>query len=70
MGALTAALRTLLEQGDEVLVMEPYFPDHLAHITFAGGRLVGVPTRFRDGFLLKLEMIEKAITPPNQSDHL
>ncbi len=63
MGALAASLRTLLEQGDEVLVMEPHFPDYLAHITFAGGRLVGVPTRFENGFLPDPEMIERAITP-------
>jgi len=62
MGALTAALKPLLEPGDEVLLMEPHFPDYMAHITFAGGVAKKVPTFFEDGFVPRPENIEKAIT--------
>ena len=62
MGSLTAAFRTLLEAGDEVLLPEPHFPDYLAHITFAGGTLNRVPTRFEDGFIPNPEELEAAIT--------
>lgn len=62
MGGLTAALRTLLEEGDEVLLPEPHFPDYLAHIAFAGGRPVHVPTRFTDGFVPRPEAIAAAVT--------
>ncbi|MCG8565765.1 MAG: pyridoxal phosphate-dependent aminotransferase [Desulfobacterales bacterium] len=62
MGSLTAAFRTLLEQGDEVLLPEPHFPDYLAHITFAGGSLNRVPTRFEEGFIPRPEALEAAIT--------
>ncbi|ACN17343.1 AspC5 [Desulforapulum autotrophicum HRM2] len=62
MGALTAALRTLLEQGDHVLLVEPHFPDYMAHIAFAGGIAVKVQSRFENGFIPLPEDLEKAIT--------
>lgn len=63
MGALTGALRTLLEQGDQVLLVEPHFPDYMAHIAFAGGIAVKAPSRFEDGFVPKPKDLENAITP-------
>ncbi len=63
MGALTAAFRTLLEPGEEVLLMEPHFPDYLAHIAFARGHAVPVETRFDQGFLPDPDVIEAAVTP-------
>lgn len=62
MGALTAALRTLLEHGEQVLLMEPHFPDYLAHIALAGGEAVKIPSRFEESFLPRLEDIESAVT--------
>ena len=63
MNGLTAAFRTLLEPGDEVITAEPHFPDYLAHITLAHGKLVTVPTRFQGGFIPDPFAIESAITP-------
>ena len=63
MGALTAYFRTILDPGDEVLVPEPHFPSYRPHIEWAGGNLVHVPTRFEEGFVVKPEAIEAAITP-------
>jgi aspartate/methionine/tyrosine aminotransferase len=63
MGSLTAAFRTLLEPGDQVIVPEPYFPDYLAHITLARGQICPVPALFEDRFIPRPEAIEKAITP-------
>jgi aspartate/methionine/tyrosine aminotransferase len=63
MGALTAALRTLLEQGDHVLLVEPHFPDYMAHIAFAGGVPIKVSSKFEDNFVPSPEDIESAITP-------
>ncbi len=62
MGSLTAALRTILEQGDGVLLVEPHFPDYMAHITFAGGVAVKARTRFEDRFVPRPTDLEKAIT--------
>jgi len=63
MGALTAAMRTLLDPGEEVLLVEPYFPDYLAHVSLAGGKVAAVPTRMENGFVVRPEDIAKAVTP-------
>jgi aspartate/methionine/tyrosine aminotransferase len=44
-------------------VPEPFFPPYQAHISLAGGKMVQVPTSFDQGFSLKAEDVEKAITP-------
>ena len=62
MGALTAALRTVIEPGDHVLLLEPHFPDYMAHIAFAGGKAVKVPCTFEDNFIPRPETIENAVT--------
>jgi aminotransferase len=63
MGSLTAAFRTLLEPGDEVILIEPHFPDYLAHITLARGKVCPVAAAFEDNFIPRPEAIEQAITP-------
>ncbi len=62
-GGIVAALRTLIDEGDEVLVPEPHYPDYRAHIAFAGGTLRPVITRFEEGFIPLAKHIEAAITP-------
>jgi len=62
-GGIVAALRTLVDEGDEVLVPEPHYPDYRAHIAFAGGILRPVITRFEEGFIPLAQRIEAAITP-------
>jgi aminotransferase len=63
MGGLTACLRAVLEPGEEALVPEPHFPSYGAQIAFAGGEMVYIPTSFEDGFILRPESVEKALTP-------
>ncbi|MDR3673636.1 MAG: pyridoxal phosphate-dependent aminotransferase [Holophaga sp.] len=63
MGALVAYFRTVLDEGDEVLVPDPYFPSYRPHIELVGGRLVPVPTRFEERFVVSPEAIAAAITP-------
>lgn len=62
MGALTASLRTLLEAGDHVLLVEPHFPDYMAHITFAGGVAVKAHTMFEERFVPRPADVERAIS--------
>ena len=62
MGALTASLRTLLEQGDHVLLVEPHFPDYIAHIAFARGVAVKARSRAENRFIPLPQDIELAIT--------
>jgi len=62
MGALSAALQTILEPGDEVLIPEPYFPAYKAHVIMAGGHVVPVPTSFDTGFTLRPQDLKQAVT--------
>lgn len=57
--AINVALRALLDPGDEVILLAPYFPDYPAHVMNHRGRAVTVDTD--PGFLPDLAAIERAI---------
>lgn len=60
--ALLLLFMTLLNRGDEVIVMEPYWPTYLGQIRAVGGVIRFVRTYEEDGFVVKKENIESAIT--------
>ena len=61
--ALDLACRALLNPGDEVLYHEPCYVSYNPSIALAGGVPVPVSTYARDAFALKVENLEKAVTP-------
>ncbi|MET7487536.1 pyridoxal phosphate-dependent aminotransferase [Streptomyces sp. NPDC005538] len=65
--AIAAALLALLEPGDEVVALEPYYDSYAACIAMAGGTRVPVTLRphFEEGarFRLDLDELRAAITP-------
>lgn len=64
--AIDLALRALLNPGDEVIYHEPCYVSYSPSIVMAYGQAVAVETRKRDGFSLKAEALEKAITPKSR----
>ncbi len=60
-GALNVALRTVVNPGDEVIILIPYFCEYPYYIDNHGGKAVKVLTR--SDFLPDLDAIEAAITP-------
>ena len=60
--AIDLALRSLLNQGDEVLYHEPCYVSYSPSIQLAGGIPVAVATRAKDEFSLKASDLEKAVT--------
>ena len=60
--AIDLALRALLNPGDEVIYHEPCYVSYCPSITMAYGEAIAVPTYKEDGFSLKAETLEKAIT--------
>ena len=60
-GAMNAALKAILDPGDEVMVMMPFFPDYPFYITNHGGRMVPVETDAE--FSIDAAAIESKITP-------
>ena len=56
------ACQTVIDPGDEVLIIEPYFLPYYAAVEMAGGVPVFVSTRFEEGFAIKPERLEAAVT--------
>src|SRR4249919_671859 len=57
------ALMVTLNPGDEVIVPAPYWVSYPDMVLLAGGEPVIVPSRMEDGFKMRPEALEKAITP-------
>jgi aspartate aminotransferase len=60
-GAMNAALKAILDPGDEVIVLMPFFPDYQFYITNHGGRMVPVETDA--DFSINVSAVEAKITP-------
>jgi aspartate aminotransferase len=59
--ACNVILGAILDPGDEVIVLRPYFPDYPFYIANHGGKVVEVDTA--EDFLLRVEHIAAALTP-------
>ena len=60
-GALNVALKALLDPGDEVVTLCPYFVEYDFYAANHGGKLIRAETG--DDFQIDLEALEAAITP-------
>lgn len=60
--SLTISLSALAQEGDEVIILAPYFPEYKVFIAQAGMNCVEVKCRESD-FQIDFEAFEKAITP-------
>jgi aspartate aminotransferase len=57
------ALMVTLNPGDEVVIPAPFWVSYPDMVLLAGGEPVIVPTTMEDGFKMKPQALEKAITP-------
>ncbi|MDX2204259.1 MAG: pyridoxal phosphate-dependent aminotransferase [Hyphomicrobiaceae bacterium] len=57
------ALLCTLNPGDEVIIPAPYWVSYADIVRLGGGTPVTVPCKLEDGYRLKPEALEKAITP-------
>ncbi|WP_026487360.1 pyridoxal phosphate-dependent aminotransferase [Caldanaerobius polysaccharolyticus] len=60
--AIDVAIRTLVENGDEVLIPQPSFVAYKPCVILAGGIPVFVPTYLEDDFVLRPDVLERYIT--------
>lgn len=58
-----AAFFAILDPGDEVILLDPHYPQHAGKIELAGGRVVSVPLDTERGFSIRADWIEAKITP-------
>jgi aminotransferase len=60
--AIATVMRTLLDEGDEVITTDPYYGGHVSAIRYAGGSPVLVPTDGERGFELDPDEVAQRIT--------
>lgn len=60
--AAFATFMAALDPGDEVIVFEPYYPQHIPKVELIGGRIVSVPLVKDEGYRLDGEALDAAVT--------
>ena len=61
--ALQILLNCILDNGSEVLIPEPFYPNYCTFVTSAGGKIVSIPTTVEEGYRYAVkERIEAQIT--------
>ena len=63
MEALAAAIATVVDRGDEVLIPSPNYASHIEQILFAEGVPVFVPLIEENGWRLDIDAFKRAVTP-------
>ncbi|MES5325366.1 pyridoxal phosphate-dependent aminotransferase [Alcaligenes phenolicus] len=58
-----AAFFAILDEGDEVILLSPHYPQHIGKIELAGAHPVLVPLNKEQGFAIDAQAIEAAVTP-------
>ncbi|HEX8437849.1 pyridoxal phosphate-dependent aminotransferase [Archangium sp.] len=61
--AIYNAFQALLNEGDEVIILAPYWVSYTEMVTLAGGKPVVVETREENGFAPDPDAIRRALTP-------
>ncbi len=65
--AIDLALRACVEQGDEILIPDPAYVSYAPLVSMSDGTPVAVECREEDNFVLKPDLLEKAITPKTKA---
>ena len=65
--ALNLGLMTLLDPGDEVLILEPVWVSYIPMVIIAGGTPVPVPTDSATNFMVTEEALRSKITPKTKA---
>ena len=66
--ALSMTFLTILNEGDEILIAEPFYTNYHTFATAAGGVVVPITTKAEDGYhYAKREQIEACITPKTKA---
>ena len=60
--SLAISLLALINQGDEIILPNPHWPNYLGHIAISGGTAVQVDTFEEDNFSIKAQAIEDGIS--------
>ena len=64
---LSAALMSVIDPGDEVILPSPTYSTHIRQVLIASGKPVFVPTIEEHGFSLDVERVRQSITPKTKA---
>ncbi len=62
-----AAFMAFLDEGDECLLLAPYYPQHIGKAELAGAKVTIAPLDASDAFSIKRTLIEPHITPQTRA---
>ncbi|MCQ2561866.1 MAG: pyridoxal phosphate-dependent aminotransferase [Clostridia bacterium] len=66
--AITFTMMCILDDGDEILIPEPFYPNYKTFIYNTGATIVPIPTTAEEGYhFAEREKIEKLITPKTRA---
>jgi len=66
--ALNIVFISILDEGDEVLLPEPFYANYSTFITVSGGKVKPIPTKAEEGYhYADRELIESCITPKTKA---
>lgn len=60
--AAFAVFMAAVDDGDEVILLEPYYPQHINKIELAGGKVIKAPLNKNDSYTIDGDIIESCIT--------
>lgn len=66
-GGLSCTMVTLLNPGEEVICITPYFFEYNNYVTTPGGKVVTVPASAENGFMPDVDAIAAAVTPKTKA---
>lgn len=61
------AMQVLIDPGDEVILIAPYWMTYADQVRLAGGTVVPVLAEARDGFVPSIEAVRAAVTPKTKA---
>lgn len=60
--AAYAVIMAAVDEGDEVILLEPYYPQHINKVELAGGKVITAPLDRENGFRIDRRALESRIT--------
>lgn len=67
MEALFLALTSIISEGQEVLLPDPFWPNYEAQIILAGGKPVFIPTKEEEGWVLTPDRMRRYLSPRSKA---
>lgn len=65
--SLYLALKSILDEGDEVLILAPYWVSYTSIVTMIGAKPVTVPLSNKDNYTIRLDQLREYVSPKTKA---